>query len=105
MASHAEPPSSGGFGIAVNAAGFVAPRSGGMIDADGIAVLSPGSFLVSRWPGRIWHVAPGGKVTSMLDTEAGGVNQNDLTGVDNLIVVPNWSPGTVTAWRVVSTDQ
>ena len=78
--------------------------AGDATEKDGVAALGHGSFLVSSWTGRIWHVGPCGTVTSILETEAEGINQNDLTGVGSLIVVPNWSPGTVTAWRVVTTD-
>lgn len=73
----------------------------GMTHADGIAVLGNGEYLVSSWRGRIWHVAGDGTVTALLDTEADGILQNDLTGVGDLIIVPNWQPGTVTAWRLV----
>ena len=93
-----------GLLLSINADGIIEELASGMIDADGIAALSHGSFLVSSWTGRIWHVGPDDTVTSILETEAEGINQNDLTGVGNLIVVPNWSPGTVTAWRVVSAD-
>lgn len=73
----------------------------GMTDADGLARLDDGSYLVSSWPGRIWHVATDGTATSLIDTQAEGIFQNDLTRVGGLIIVPNWQPGTVTAWRVV----
>lgn len=72
-----------------------------MSDADGIAAVDDGSYVVSSWPGHIWHVSPEGTVTSLLDTEAETIYQNDLTGVDDLIIVPNWKPGTVTAWRLI----
>tara|TARA_R110001592_G_C13192743_1_gene753276 strand:+ start:25323 stop:26177 length:855 start_codon:yes stop_codon:yes gene_type:complete len=90
--------------LSIDADGKIEVLASGMVDADGIAALGHGSFLVSSWTGRIWHVGGGGTVTSILDTEAEGVNQNDLTGVGSLIVVPNWSPGTVTAWRLIATD-
>jgi sugar lactone lactonase YvrE len=93
-----------GLLLSIDVDGKIEELGSGMIDADGVAALGHGSFLVSSWTGRIWHVGPGGTVTSILETEAEGINQNDLTGVGSLIVVPNWSPGTVTAWRVVTTD-
>jgi hypothetical protein len=73
----------------------------GMNDADGIAAFDDGSYIVSSWPGHIWYVSPEGKLTSLLDTKADNTNQNDLTRVDDLIIVPNWRPGTVTAWRLI----
>lgn len=73
----------------------------GMTSADGVATLPDGEYMVSSWPGQIWHVASDGDVTKLLDTEADGISQNDLTGVGDLIVVPNLTSGTVTAWRLV----
>ncbi len=73
----------------------------GMSDADGIAAFDDESYVVSSWPGRIWYVSAEGAVISLLDSEAENINQNDLTRVDDLIIVPNWQPGTVTAWRLV----
>jgi hypothetical protein len=71
----------------------------GMEDADGIGVMK-GGFLVSSWPGKIHHVGKRGAVTTVLDTTAKNIFQNDLTMIDGLVIVPNWEPGTVTAWRV-----
>ncbi len=73
----------------------------GMDNSDGIAALPDGEYVVSSWPGQIWHVASDGSVTKLLDTEADGILQNDLTGVGDLIVVPNLTTETVTAWRLV----
>ena len=90
-----------GMLLAVNANLSVSQLATGMSDADGIAAFDDGSYVVSSWPGHIWYVSPEGSVTSLLDTEAGNTYQNDLTGVDDLIIVPNWEPGTVTAWRLI----
>lgn len=72
----------------------------GMTNADGIAVLDDGSFLVSSWPGQIWHVSTEGDTTEIHDTSDVPVYQNDLTRIGDMIIVPNWQPGTVTAWRL-----
>lgn len=75
----------------------------GMEDADGIGVVdkkSGGGFLVSSWPGKIHHVSIKGDVTTVVDTTAEKILQNDLTIIDGLIVVPNWEPSTVTAWTL-----
>lgn len=74
----------------------------GMEDADGIGVLGgkSGGFLVSSWPGKIHHVGKNGAVATVLDTTAEKIFQNDLTMIGGLVIVPNWEPGTVTAWRV-----
>lgn len=72
----------------------------GMENADGIAVLDNGSYLVSSWPGQIWHVSGTGETTEIHDTTDLPIYQNDLTRVGDLIIVPNWQPGSVTAWRL-----
>jgi len=75
----------------------------GMADADGIGIVPQefgGGYLVSAWPGEIYHVSDGGAVTSLRNTRDAGVLQNDLTVFGDVVVVPNWVPGTVTAWRL-----
>lgn len=72
----------------------------GMENADGIAVLDNGGYLVSSWPGQIWHVTPEGETVELHNTEEVPTFQNDLTRVGDMIIVPNWQPGTVTAWRL-----
>lgn len=74
----------------------------GMENADGVGVIEgkPGGFLVSSWPGKIHYVSNEGAVTTVLDTTASKIFQNDLTMIDGLVIVPNWEPGTVTAWRL-----
>lgn len=74
----------------------------GMENADGIGVLDNGGYVVSSWPGHIWHVSKTGKTTEILNTTDKPIYQNDLTRVEDLIIVPNWQPGTVSAWRIVS---
>ncbi|MEH6587056.1 MAG: hypothetical protein V7720_10865 [Halioglobus sp.] len=91
-----------GLLLSINADGIIEELASGMVDADGIASLGDGSFLVSSWTGRIWHVGADGTASSIVDTQDQGINQNDLTKVGDIIIVPNWSPGTVTAWRVVA---
>ena len=72
----------------------------GMDNADGIAVLDDGSYLVSSWPGQIWHVSTEGETSELHNTVDDPIYQNDLTRVGDLIIVPNWQPGSVTAWRI-----
>jgi len=81
-------------------AGELTEIATGMENADGIAVLDDGSYLVSSWPGQIWHVTQDGATTEIHDTIDVPVFQNDLTRVGDMIIVPNWQPGTVTAWRI-----
>lgn len=75
----------------------------GMIDADGIGIVPDalgGGFLVSSWPGDIHYVSSAGEASKILDTRDEGILQNDLTMFGDLVIVPNWEPGTVTAWRL-----
>lgn len=74
----------------------------GMMDADGIGVIDGKhrGFLVSSWPGKIHHVSAKGAVTTIVDTTEAKILQNDLTMIDGLVIVPNWEPGTVTAWTL-----
>lgn len=77
----------------------------GMIDADGVGIVpeaAGGGYLVSAWPGEIWHVANDGSKSSILNTREAGILQNDLTILDDVVIVPNWEPGTVTAWRIAA---
>lgn len=72
----------------------------GMVNGDGIAVLDDGGYLVSSWPGQIWHASRDGEVTLLADTENDPQSQNDLTRVGDLIIIPSKVPGIVTAWQV-----
>ncbi len=73
----------------------------GMKDADGVGLVPGGGYLVSSWPGEIHHVSEEGVVTMMVDTKADGILQNDLSVFGDVVIVPNWEPGTVTAWKIV----
>ncbi|MFN3911583.1 SMP-30/gluconolactonase/LRE family protein [Hyphomonas sp.] len=73
----------------------------GMKDADGVGLIPGGGYLVSSWPGEIHHVSEDGAVTRVVDTRADGILQNDLNVYGDIVIVPNWEPGTVTAWRIV----
>lgn len=74
-----------------------------MVDADGIGLVPAdlgGGYLVSAWPGEIYYVSGDGEITSLRNTRDAGVLQNDLTTFGDIVIVPNWEPGTVTAWRM-----
>ena len=87
--------------FSVSAAGEMAEIAAGMADADGIGLVPGGGYLVSSWPGQIHYAGEDGAVTTLLDTTEAGTLQNDLTVFDDRVIVPNWAPGTVTAWKVV----
>lgn len=77
----------------------------GMIDADGVGVVPDkmgGGYLVSSWPGEIFHVDDQGVTTSLVNTRGTDSTQNDLSIFDDAVIVPNWRSDTVTAWRIVT---
>lgn len=83
----------------VTAAKELKEIASGMKNADGIGVID-GGYLVSSWPGQVWFVSDDGETSKVLDTQADGIFQNDLTILNDTVIVPNWRPGTVTAWKV-----
>lgn len=72
----------------------------GIGDGDGVAALGSGHYLASEWPGRIFHITSDGANTVVLDTRTQGTLQNDFMLRGDTLVVANWKPGAVTAWRV-----
>lgn len=68
--------------------------------ADGVAALGDGAYLVSEWPGRLFEVGADGSSRVLLDTREAKILLNDFLLVDDTLHVPNWDPGTVTAYRV-----
>ena len=81
-------------------AGGLTQLAEGIGDGDGVAALGGGHYLASEWPGRIFHVMPNGAPTVLLDTRSEGALQNDFVLIGDTLIVANWKPGTVTAWRV-----
>lgn len=85
----------------VSDSGELTELARGMENADGIGLVPGGGYLVSSWPGQI-HYAPGdGTFTTLSDTVEAGIMQNDLSMFGDIVISPNWVPGTVTAYRVV----
>lgn len=72
----------------------------GLGDGDGVAALGVGAYLVSEWPGRLFTVGADGAVSTVLDTRAANAYMNDFLLVGDLLVIPNWQPGSVTAYRL-----
>lgn len=89
-------------GLFALAPGATEPKriAGDLGDADGIAVLSDGTYLVSEWPGRLFHVTGTGDVETILDTRADNIYLNDFLMVGDILLIPNWEPSTLTAYRV-----
>ena len=87
--------------FAISKRGELTEIATGMKNADGIGIVPGGGWLVSSWPGRIHYVAENGTVSTLLDTTADKILQNDLTEFGDTVIVPNMMPGTVTAWKLV----
>lgn len=68
---------------------------------DGIAGLTGGGYLLSAWPGQIFYWA-GGETSpvELHDSRAIPVYQNDLSVSGDRLYVPNWEPGSLTAWSI-----
>jgi sugar lactone lactonase YvrE len=71
----------------------------GLGQADGVVRHRDG-YIVGEWPGRLFRVAVDGTATVVLDTRAEPRLLNDFILVEDLLIVPNWEPGALTAWRV-----
>jgi sugar lactone lactonase YvrE len=87
--------------LSVTKDGEITEIAKGMKNADGVGVVPDGGWLVSSWPGAVFLVSPGGSWVEMINTREEGVFQNDLTMFGDIVIVPNWKPGTVTAWKIV----
>lgn len=77
--------------------------AGGMENADGIGLRSDGSYIISSWPGQLWHVRDREAPALLQDTRAdeGATLMNDILLVDDgTLITPNWMPGTVRGYRV-----
>lgn len=72
----------------------------GMENADGIAPFA-GGYLVSSWPGQLWFADADGAVSELSNTVDAPINMNDFYLDGDTLIVANWRPGSVTAWRVV----
>ena len=93
--------------FSVTADGSITEIATGMINAGGIGLVPGGGYLVSSWTGQVHYVAEDGTVTTLLDTtgDETPVLQNDLKIFGDTVIVPNWQPGTVTAWKVIRPDR
>lgn len=73
----------------------------GLGQSDGVARLKDGTWLVSEWPGRLFHVRADGSNTVIDDGRAQERFMNDFLLTGDTLIVPNWKPGTLSAYRVV----
>jgi glucose/arabinose dehydrogenase len=72
----------------------------GLGDADGVALLGDGRYLVSEWPGVMHVVGADGAFTTILDTREEGRLLNDFLLVGDTLYQPHWDPSELTAYRV-----
>ena len=72
-------------------------------NADGVTRLDDGKFLVSEWPGRLFHVALSDEASTstVIDSREQKIYLNDFLRVGDLLIAPNWEPSTLTAYRIV----
>lgn len=75
----------------------------GLGDADGIAALGEGRYLVSEWPGQMHVVAPGGTHQTVLDTRSENVFLNDFLLVGDELLVPHWEPSALSSYQLTQT--
>lgn len=68
--------------------------------ADGVAPAEGDSYFVSEWPGRLFVVMANGTSRVILDSREAGTYINDFIRVGDLLIVPNWKPGTLRAYRI-----
>lgn len=74
----------------------------GLGQADGLAPIGRDAYFVGEWPGRLFYVTPDGRSQVVIDSRARGTYINDFVRVGDLLIVPNWKPGTVSAYRAVN---
>ena len=74
----------------------------GLGQADGVARADGDNYLVGEWPGRLFYVSPDGQKKTLLDSRAGETYINDFIKVGDLLIVPNWKPGSLTAYRMIT---
>lgn len=72
----------------------------GLGDADGVAAIGEGRYLVSEWPGLMHVVAADGTHTTILDSRAEERYLNDFLLVGDRLYQPHWEPGELSAYTV-----
>jgi DNA-binding beta-propeller fold protein YncE len=74
----------------------------GLGQADGVSPGDGDTYFVSEWPGRLFRVTADGRTQVLMDTRAKGAYINDFIRVGDLLIVPSWKPGSLSAYRVMS---
>lgn len=83
------------------------PLASRMQNADMVVPLDEieglaGGYIVSSWPGVLWHVSPEGETRMLQDTRSVPIMMNDIALYGDVLIAPNMNPGTVTAYRVTA---
>jgi glucose/arabinose dehydrogenase len=73
----------------------------GLGDADGVAALGGGRYLVSEWPGLMHVVSPDGSYETIIDSREEKRFLNDFLLVGDTLYQPHWEPGEISAYRVL----
>ena len=74
--------------------------AGGIGLGDGVARLKDGSYLASEWPGRLFHVARDGSLTTLIDARKDETYFNDFILAGQVLYAPHWKPGSLSAYAV-----
>lgn len=72
----------------------------GLGDADGVAALGEGRYLVSEWPGLMHVVASDGTHATVMDTRSEERFLNDFLLVGDVLYQPHWEPSEMSAYRL-----
>ncbi len=74
----------------------------GIKNADGIAKMSDGNYLVSGWDGEVYLVLPEGKNYKLLDTKGKNINAADISYSErlNVLLVPTFKDNRVFAYTL-----
>ncbi len=72
----------------------------GLGNADGVVALGDEAYLVGEWPGRLFHVTRAGTTSVLLDSRESKRYLNDFILVGARLIVPNWEPSSVSAYRL-----
>lgn len=73
----------------------------GLGNADGVASIGGGRYLVSEWPGQMYVVNADGTHAAILDTRAENRFMNDFLLVGDTLYQPHWEPSELSAYRLV----
>lgn len=71
-------------------------------NTDGVEMINPGEFIVSCWPGIVYHLNADGELTTLLDTREQGKNTADIgwNGADKILYIPTFLKNSVVAYKL-----